>query len=191
MKTKKEILDKISYEGIEYIEFILENCETIRIPRKYIGYFMIDDIKNSFTRTALNAIGETIIAKNVLISIHKDANKNPCESFMFGAPLEDNNYPTFERLSYNDITSICIHYLWGEEKSYYVDYDEANSGLIDTINKNQYSVEKYGDLYIHICEKGKEEIEFPDDEDERNFMWEMWSIPFQSHKDKEAENEEK
>ena len=41
---------------LTYIEFIFENCDSIKIEGKYIGYFLVDDLKTSIKRIASNSI---------------------------------------------------------------------------------------------------------------------------------------
>lgn len=176
---KREILEKITYEGIDYIELEFENCESVRIPRKYIGEFVIDNIKKSFRRTAVNHIGECTIAKNIAFSINRDYDIKPCPSYMLGQKIDESeaDYSVFERINIGDITHITITYLWGETICYSVDYNEGDAeGQLDAINLNQRSVQKYGDLYISISSNDKEPIYLPNTEEERNYLWNIYSI---------------
>lgn len=165
-QTKKEILTQIAYEGIAYIDLILENCEVIRVPRQYIGEFLLDDIKIKISRVACNSIKKSFIAKDFIMSIHADFNER-----------YEHGIDTFSRLSCNDITEVVIGYLWGEEESYFVDYDEGeNEGVLGAANINQSTVVKYGDLYIRVNADKKEYAQFPEDKETRDFIWDMYDI---------------
>ena len=84
---------------LKNITFTFENCEMITIDGKYIGSFLVDEIKTSIQRVACNAIIQMDIAKVIAIEIHKDANKY---TNTFGRKLM-----AFDRfLEYDDITSI-------------------------------------------------------------------------------------
>ena len=60
---------------LTYIEFVFENCDSIKIEGKYIGDFLVDDLKTSMQRIACNSIEKIDTANTVAIEIHKDANK--------------------------------------------------------------------------------------------------------------------
>ena len=90
---------------LTYIEFVFENCDSIKIEGKYIGDFLVDDLKTSMQRIACNSIEKIDTANTVAIEIHKDANK---ERYQFGqSHIETFKEMTFDRFkAYGDITSI-------------------------------------------------------------------------------------
>ena len=66
---------------LTYIEFVFENCDSIKIEGKYIGDFLVDNLTTSIKRIACNSIEKMDVANTVAIEIHKDANK---ERYSFG-----------------------------------------------------------------------------------------------------------
>ena len=89
---------------LKNITFVFENCDTITIDGKYIGDFLVADLKTEIRRIACNAIERMDIAGTIAIEIHKDANK---EYYQFGQnQYEKFKTKVFDRLADNDITSI-------------------------------------------------------------------------------------
>jgi hypothetical protein len=174
---------------LKYITFCLENCDRITIDGKYIGDFVVKDIKTEIRRIATNAIDRIDIADTFAIEIHKDANK---ERYPFGQIDKPNwKQMTFDRLvKYSDITSI--------EFELYDDYtDEMEEGAVyctecydywvvwtgddDETNDAQSNyVSKDGHLYIVIsADKTIEDFfdkEDIDDSDYIDFHFDMCDV---------------
>lgn len=152
---------------LKEITFVLENCDCITIDGKYIGNFLVEDIRTSIQRIACNAINKMDIANTFAIEIHKDANKERC---VLGC--EDYKQMTFDRFTaWNDITSIEFELVEEyveegkepivEHYDYYVNWVGEN----DQENEAQKSyISKVGNLYIVIAD-GKDIEDFFDKED--------------------------
>lgn len=143
---------------LKYIEFIFENCDRFKIDGKYIGAFIIDDIKKQICRVACNSIMEMDIAQSIIIEINKDANE---EYFEFGVDNNDLKIFKFDRISSsNDITS--IEFVLEEDisephipKAKHYHYYTYWVGDNDYLNEVQSTlVDKDGNLYI-VIEKDK------------------------------------
>lgn len=137
---------------LNYIEFSLENCEVIKIDGKYIGDFLVDDIKTQIMRTACNSIDKMDICGTFIIEISKSANElyKP-----FSMAKEEYK---FNRLKYNDITSIefqLSHDNQIEHYYYYVDYDSDNQDYAPNLNQQSY-LSELGNLYIVVDKKCKD-----------------------------------
>lgn len=134
---------------LKNITFTFENCDMITIDGKYVGDFLVDEIKTSFQRIACNSIMKMDIAKVFAIEIHKDANK---ESYAFGC--EEWKQMTFDRfLSYNDIT--FIEFTLDDGNGNCTDYEYYINwvGNSDMENEAQHSYEsKDNNLYIVISD---------------------------------------
>ncbi|MBD5534627.1 MAG: hypothetical protein HDQ99_02995 [Lachnospiraceae bacterium] len=109
---------------LKYIEFVFENCDSIKIEGKYIGDFLVDNLETSIKRIACNSIEKIEVANTIAIEIHKDANK---ERYQFDQDhIEDFKQMTFDRFKeYGDITSIRFEL---EE-----DYVEKGKCLVENI----------------------------------------------------------
>lgn len=166
---------------LKYITFTFENCERITIDGKYVGDFMVDDIRKYISRVACNAICETNQANIFAIEIHKDAN---VERRPYGL---NETHMTFDRLTLCDITHIefeleenyvekdkspcVVHYCysinWDSNDEYYNNYQD------NYISEN-------GHLYIVVAESKDIEdffdLEEIDDKDCMNFKFEMYSV---------------
>ena len=168
---------------LKEITFILENCDSITIDGKYVGDFLVEDIRTSVSRIACNAINKMDIAYTFAIEIHKDANK---ERYPFGF-IEDKEL-TFNRLvAYDDITSIDFKLIEDyveegqepiiEHYHYYIHW----TGESDYVNESQKSyISNVGNLYIVIADgKNIEDFfdkEAIDDEEEMDFHCSMCDI---------------
>lgn len=172
---------------LKYIEFILENCDSIKIEGKYIGNFLVEDIKTSIQRIACNAINRMDTANTFVIEIHKDANK---ERYQFDqTQREDFKQMTFDRLtSSNDITSIEfeLEEAYPSEQSaapcrehyhYYVKW-EGESDYTNEAQKTYLSMD--GNLYIVIADGKKIEDIFDineiEDKEYMDFHFDMCNI---------------
>lgn len=144
---------------LKYIELYFENIDSIKIEGKYIGYFLVDDLKTSIQRIACNSIDKMDIANMFAIEIHKDANK---ERYQFDQVYTEKfKQMTFDRIKkHADITSIefeleedyvaegqisCV-----EHYSYYVHWT-GDSEYTNEAQKTYLS--KDGNLYIVIADK--------------------------------------
>lgn len=143
---------------LQYIEFIFENCDSIRIDGKYVGDFLVDDLSRTIKRVACNSIRRLDTANTVVVEIHKDANKERHEFDQ--NDVEDFKQMTFDRFkSFNDITSICFDLVEDctedgkepikEHYSYFVDW----AGDSDYTNKAQkVYLSGCGNLYLVIAD---------------------------------------
>lgn len=154
------------------VEFVFENCEVMSIPGKYFSDFYIDNINTYFKQVATNAIEKIDEAGTVVLSIHKDADK---EYSSFG--LSSYKTTKFDRiLAYNDITFIRF-FIDDEGYSYRIKW---NDDMMDE-NLNQTSQKNYfGHLYLVISDNVKAEMEkyFPkemfDNEDYEFDQMNLW-----------------
>lgn len=149
---------------LKNITFIFENCDSITIDGKYVGYFLVDDLKTSFERIACNCISKTENAGTFAIEIHKDANK---ERYQFNMTnCKDVKQMTFNRFLCSDITAIQFileeDYVEdnkiprADEYSYYVCW----TGDSDYYNESQVNyISNDGHLYMTIA-KGKSTEDF-------------------------------
>ena len=139
---------------LKNITFNLENCDAITVEGKYIGNFLVDDIRTRFQRTACNSIDKINTAHTIAIEIHKDANK---ERYAFDQThIERFKETVFGRLvQWHDITNIefTLESDWyceeqsSEKYSYYVNW----TGDSETSNGAQVGyISSCGHLYIVI-----------------------------------------
>lgn len=171
---------------LTYIEFVFENCDSIKIEGKYIGDFLVDNLTTSIKRIACNSIEKMDVANTVAIEIHKDANK---ERYQFGqSNIEYFKEMTFDRLkSYEDITSIQFEL----EEDYveegqsprreYHDYYVSWTGDNEYVNEDQKTyLSKSGNLYIVIADKKNIEdffyLEDIEDEEYVDFHFDMLDV---------------
>lgn len=140
---------------VKYIEIVLENCDEIRVDRKYLGWFDMDGLTKGVHRIACNAIAETQSAESVFIHLLKDFEyKDICGEMQ----------PAFKRIKdFHDITAIDVHFEDGSHDYYFVPYDDEEEDVLGTPNLSQKEIEKNGQLYIFISKKNKIE-DFIDEE---------------------------
>ena len=162
---------------LKEITFVFENCEYITIDGKYVGYFLVDDIKTSFARIACNYIGKQVSTDTFVIEIHKDANKERCP---FG--ITAYKQMTFDRFKENDITSIEFvlekevdeNTMRTEKYKYYTTWTGDDWQTNDA--QSTY-ISKDGNLYVVIAKDKKVEdffnLEEIDDSDYMNFYFDM------------------
>ena len=126
---------------VEKIELVFENCESLVLPIKRIGKFIIDDIHKGINRSTVNSINEWDTADTVFMQIF---NRNRTKKL-------------YRICNFQDITAIYLTFDDNDEKCYYVDYDEPEEleGQIGAPNENQstYITDK-GDILLTIA-KGK------------------------------------
>ena len=96
-------------EGIKDIQLMLENYETIVIPRNMIGQIVIKDFKESLRRRAINSIIFMKTSYYVILQI-KDANQIYHDSEESVFEYDDEITSLLEKLKYNNITNILINY---------------------------------------------------------------------------------
>lgn len=125
-------------KSVEKIELVFENCETLIIPIKRIGHFIIDDIHKCIHRIAMNSISELNIADTIFIEI-----------------FNRKRNPNLYRISnYKDITQIWLTFNDSSEECYYVDYKEPEGHEDDlgapNINQSTY-IQENGDILLTIA----------------------------------------
>lgn len=130
-------------KDIKAIEFVFDNCECVTIEAPYIGDVLIEGIKTSVRRVAVNCIGESTSCKRFEVAISKEAN---VEIESYGGKIRK-----FSRINdWDDVTSIFLKYEDGSEKEISVPW----LGESDNENEAQSSfIDKYGNLYLTINEE--------------------------------------
>lgn len=123
------------------IDITFENCETITLEPKDIGFFSIENIAEYISRDSINSISK--YKKSNLVIIEIFASKINSEYFPFDIPSE--KMLIKERFLYNDITSLEIYYSDGSSEEIFVEYNgnETNDFQKTVIGNN-------GNLYIVI-----------------------------------------
>jgi hypothetical protein len=142
---------------LKQITFEFENCDAITIDGKYVGDFIVEDIRTEISRIASNSIEKTDTAYSFAIEIHKDANK---ERYQFDqAHIKDFKQMTFDRfMKYDDITNILFELEENyeceegiprcEQYNYYLNW----TGESEYENDSQTSyLSKDGNLYIIVA----------------------------------------
>lgn len=142
---------------LQYIGFIFENCDSIRIDGKYVGDFLVDDLTRKIKRVACNSIRRLDTANTVVVEIHKDANKERHEFDQ--NDVEDFKQMTFDRLKLNDITSICFELVEDCVEESKEPVKEYYSYFVDWVGDSDYSNEAQkvylsgcGNLYLVIAD---------------------------------------
>ena len=164
-------------DGLKSAILTLENCETIEIPRKFIGEFALSGVEKRIERLGCNYIGAYETAKFFMMEVFKGADV-PRRPFGFG-----DEESTFDRLTkYADVTHVALEFDDGTRVSYAVDYDEGeNEGVLGADNVNQKTyVSSLGNLYLLIGE-GKALFDFFDresieDAEETGFRADMYDV---------------
>ena len=138
MKENKKYAD-----NIEYLELVFENCETLKIPRKYILSILFSDYTRHFSRIAMNSISTIEMFNNILFEVaaevEEDKERILNESFIFS---KDDNFSVIDFINRRDITNIAVtHFKGHEEEDFEVsvpwnnENDYYNSYQSTTINK--------------------------------------------------------
>ena len=121
---------------IKSIDIICENCEVFNIPAKYIGYIDIIGIERNIHRIAVNAIRDSLRAKEIAIEIFSEIGKDIIDRL----------------INYNDITALELIYTDKSSEIIYVNYkDESDRLGAENLNQDSY-ISKLGNLYIKIIE---------------------------------------
>lgn len=167
--------------NLKSITFTFENCDMITIDGKYIGDFLVDEIKTSFKRIACNAIMKFDTAHIIAIEIHKDANKER-DSFDFWDCHDFCKHMIFDRfLEWADITHIDFTLENSEDIETEYSYTVNWVGDSDMVNDAQHGfVSESGNLYIVISDGNNIEdyfdIEMINDSEYMSFKFEMYDI---------------
>lgn len=166
---------------LKNITFTFENCDQITIDGKYIGDFIVEEIKTSIQRVASNAIMKFDIAHIIAIEIHKDANKER-SCFDFWGCNDFKRHMIFDRFSeWADITHIdfTLENSDGIENEY--SYTTNWVGDSDMENDAQHSlVSTNGNLYIVVSD-GKNvenyfDVEMINDSEYMDFKFSMYDV---------------
>ena len=174
---------------LKYITFIFENCDSITIEGKYIGCFLVDDLRTRFERMACNSIDKIEVAHTFAIEIHSDANK---ERYAFEQTHIDGfRQMTFDRLNeYHDITAIEFELeekIWDKNDNLKEVKKESYYYLIHWTGDNEYvnasQVNYTSDcehLYIVVAEnKGIKDffdLEEINDEEAMDFSFQICDV---------------
>jgi len=161
---------------LKYVELILENCEVVKVDRKFIGDFHLGEINTTISRVASNSISKKVSCNEFIIQINRDMNKEEYNQCTF-SQIDQKTNPIKRLMKYQDITAVEITYKNDSSEIIYLKWhieDEYN-------NRFQKSkLNNCGDLYIVISE----DKEFGDvygdeinDEEKINFAWDMYKEP--------------
>ena len=159
--------------NLEKIVFVLENCDVIEIPGKYVGDMSAHNLKTTIRRVACNAFGECRVCEVFYIEIHRDAEG---VRYPFDDPQLQGAHSLFERLSCGDITSVRM-VMDGSEKEFFVPWNPED----EYHNSWQVSrISKCGHLYITISEESIFDEVFPageiDDSEMMDFHMDMLNV---------------
>ena len=137
---------------LKEIELQFENCEYVTINGKYVGEFLVDDIKKSFSRLGCNSIDEIDECAKFMIEFSDDANKiaNAVGSSDWYSHY-DNVFGRIEQ--YADITGfrcVLVDYDGVEhEYSYIPIWEDADHNGEENLYQKSY-ISKNGFMYIVI-----------------------------------------
>ena len=144
------------------IELVLENCEVINIPIKYIGYLLAENFKRVL-HINNGTFSDDMICKSFVIEIFNNIDSE-IEYHPFG---QDKKESIIKRLSlYPDITQIEFIY---EDKTehFYIDWNDNDHNGETNVYQDIY-VSDLGNIYISIC-KDKKLKDYFDEEDFESF----------------------
>lgn len=169
---------------LKELELQFENCEYVTINGKYVGDFLVEDIKKSFARLAVNAINPIEECGTFMIELSDDANNiaNIVSSSDWGS-FRDNVFDRIEQ--YADITGFRFVLIDGDgvehEYSYVPVWESKDHNDIENLYQKSY-ISKNGFMYIVI---GKdinikdfpmyECIDLPDYAEDIKHDLEVWS----------------
>ncbi len=159
-------------EGIKDIQLMLENYETIVIPRNMIGQIVIKDFKESLRRRAINSIIFMKTSYYVILQI-KDANQIYHDSEESVFEYDDEITSLLEKLKYNNITNILINYEDSAKNyNWFVGWESVDEKT-NLQNKLQTTQEVFNDIWIAIGENAQKELELylPHSQEERDSDW--------------------
>lgn len=129
---------------IKSIEFIFENTESLHICGSHIGNLVIDDIKHSIKRVAVNSIMEFFTCQNFQIEINKAA-----DGHYVTIDNSISEYTKFERLTnFRDVVCVSLTCDDGTQKDFFVNW--VDDGC-DYKNKLQQAfISNNGHLYLSV-----------------------------------------
>ncbi|WP_323705936.1 hypothetical protein P3U41_05915 [Mammaliicoccus sciuri] len=143
---------------VKEIVLVLENCEYIKIPTKYLANIIIEDIDISVRRNAINSIDKLQTANSIYLDIIKPETIKTLG--LFDEDDEESLSCSKRLIQHADITSVEVAYDDNSKEEYFVDWDWNNEYL------NSYQdtkLAKNGNLQVLINRK-KSLKEFLDDE---------------------------
>lgn len=159
-------------EDVKAIHLMLENYDTVTIPRDMIGQVIFKNFREDFRRRTSQSIDLFKIAGYVVLQI-KDANKIFEE---YSTTVENDNgedITFFDALKDNNITNIVVEFERDGKKDCYNWYVDWNSENSEYENSLQTTTEVFGDVWIAIGEKAQEDLEcyFPKTQEQRDKLW--------------------
>lgn len=109
--------------NFESIEVVFENCESVVIDNKYIVDMLIEDIKESFQRIAINSIRYMKTSDFILFSINSKIISENIDGFIFEQSDDKTTGKLgLDRLKYSDdITGIHINTSEYRRKDTYIE----------------------------------------------------------------------
>lgn len=144
---------------LQQIILYFGNGECIAVDGKYVGLFLVDEIKQTISRSSPTSIDVSQVAHQFAIEIHKDAN---IDIQAFDDP-EAEIVKLFDRLQENDLASIYFALIDTDndnniyEYEMYLPWDEKD----EYVNLNQETlVSKWGHIYITVDDTGDKSIRF-------------------------------
>lgn len=128
---------------VKEIHLVLENCEAVVVPTKYLAGVVIEDIAQKFSREAINSVSKSLTAKSVYLEILK-----PSELKVDSFVGESEDYTCKERINDGgDIACLQIVYKDNSHEDYWVEWDHSS----DCYNSYQkVEVSKEGNLHLLI-----------------------------------------
>ena len=139
---------------LKKITFVFRDGDFVTIDGKYVGDFVVGEIKSNFLRNDLtNSIEKNDVANLFAIEIHKAANQVMHQFGMF-----DLEMLVFDRITnYNDITD--IRFTLDDVEYKYIVCENIDADL--RVNKDMETYISWHDnLYIFISNKSKLEYYF-------------------------------
>lgn len=131
-------------KAVKEIHLVLENCEFIVVPTKYLADVVIEDITQKISREAINSVSKSLTAKSVYLEILK-----PSDLKVVGLMREDRDYTCKERISDGgDITCLQVVYKDDSYEDYWVEWNHS-SDYYNSYQKVEFSKEGNLHLLIH------------------------------------------
>jgi len=139
-------------KNITALELILENCEKIRFPAKYIKWLSVEDVSRGFNYSN-GSYNEHIKANEVTITINTNA--NTADAYSDDFPLPERKLPFDRIIRHNDITHIEVAY--NDNTTEYISVSWEDNEDNEDININQASSLNFcDDLSISISPKNND-----------------------------------
>lgn len=158
---------------LKYVDLILENCEVVKVDRKFIGDFHLGEINTSISRNASNSISKKVSCEEFIIQINRDMNKEEHNQYTF-SQIDQKTNPIKRLMKFQDITAVEITYKDDSSEIIYIKWH------LEDENNNRFQKSKlnnFGDLYIVISENQEFEDVYGDEfnnEEKVNFAWDMY-----------------